>query len=127
MPYTIKEKENFLKVLEKEKGLVSYACRRANIARNTHYRWIKEDEEYAKRVEQINEVSLDFAEFYLFKNIADGKEASLLFYLKCQGKSRGYADRKEIEIAAKDTSATDKKLTDLLSNLKASEPQRNDA
>lgn len=52
-----------------------------------------------KLQEEMNyekEVMLDMAENKLFKNIQDGDNASIFFFLKTQGKERGYIERQDI-------------------------------
>jgi len=48
------KKEKLLKALEETQGLIYHACKKAgNISRSTYYRYLKEDEEFAKAVEDI--------------------------------------------------------------------------
>lgn len=47
------------------------------------------------------EGTLDLAEHKLIENIEKGKETSLIFYLKTQGKKRGYDQSNNIEINQK--------------------------
>ena len=41
-------KRDMLEALGKSLGIVSTACIKVGIARQTHYRWLKEDEEYVR-------------------------------------------------------------------------------
>ena len=90
------KKESILKALEKNLGVVTLSCRKADIPRSTFYKWLKTDEEFAKQVKDIDNVALDFAESELFKQIQNGIPASTIFYLKTRGKKRGYIERTEI-------------------------------
>jgi predicted transcriptional regulator len=90
------KKESILKALEKNLGVVTLSCRKANIPRSTFYKWLNEDEEFAKQVKDIANVALDFAESELFKQIQNGIPTSTIFYLKTKGKHRGYIERQEI-------------------------------
>lgn len=85
-----------LNALEKSLGIVTTAAKNVGIHRQTHYDWMKKDEDYKKAVEEINEVALDFAESSLHKQIADKVPTSTIFYLKTKGKKRGYIERQEI-------------------------------
>jgi len=115
-----------LLALELSLGVVTTASKKANITGKTHYGWIKNDSEYAEKVREIKEQALDFAEsklFQLMKGVVlpdtkvfvnhddDGKaqitrvpvdkhlapdKTSLIFYLKTQGKHRGYVERTEV-------------------------------
>jgi len=83
------KKSIMIEMLEKSLGVVSTACKAANISRDTHYRWLKEDELYAEAVESLNNVSLDFAESQLFNAMKEGNITAVIFYLKTKGKDRG--------------------------------------
>ena len=91
-------KKAMLEALEKSLGVVTTACKNVGISRETHYRWIKEDEVYKKQVKELDNIALDFAESQLHKQINEGSTAATIFYLKTKGKSRGYIERQEIEI-----------------------------
>jgi len=90
-------KKAMLDALEKSLGVVSKACKQVGIARQTHYRWLTEDEEYKKSVEDISEMSIDVVESELYRQITeDNNSTSTIFYLKTKGKKRGYVERQEI-------------------------------
>jgi hypothetical protein len=91
-----KTKELLLKALEKSLGIVTPACSEVGISRNQFYIYYKNDEVFRKAVDDINEVTLDFAENQLLKKIKEGSERSILFYMKYRGKNRGYNDTLEI-------------------------------
>lgn len=90
-----------LDAYDKSLGNVSVACQTAGISRQTFYMWKHEDEAFAERVNEIDESQIDFAETMLKKNIREGKETSLIFYLKTKGKERGYIEKSEQEITGK--------------------------
>ena len=50
-----------LEALEKSLGIVSTACKMVDISRQTHYAWLKADEEYKSAVQSILVGVLDFA------------------------------------------------------------------
>jgi hypothetical protein len=89
-------KKAMLEALEKSLGVVTSAAKSVGINRSSHYEWIKSDSEYKKEVESIDNVSLDFAESQLFKQIQEGNTSATIFYLKTKGKKRGYVERQEI-------------------------------
>jgi hypothetical protein len=90
-------KKLLLEALEKTLGIVTDACRMANINRDTHYRWMREDEQYRQAVEDIDNITLDFVESKLHQNINANDNAAIIFYLKTKGKKRGYIERQEID------------------------------
>ena len=89
-------KKNMIAALEKSLGIVTTACRNVQIDRSTHYRWLKEDEDYKKECDSISDIALDFAESQLHQQIKDKIPSSTIFYLKTKGKRRGYVERTEI-------------------------------
>ena len=90
------KKESILKSLEQSLGVVTVACKKADVPRSTFYKWLKEDEDFAEQVKDIENIALDFAESQLHKQISDNSTAATIFYLKTKGKKRGYIERQEI-------------------------------
>ena len=94
------KKESLLKALENSLGVVTIACKSADIPRSTYYKWLKEDEEFKKCVKDIENVALDFAESQLHKQIKDNSTSATIFYLKTKGKNRGYIEKSELDITS---------------------------
>ena len=90
------KKEGMLKALENSLGVVTVACKQSDTPRSTYYKWLKEDEEFAKSVKEIENIALDFAESQLHSQMKDGSTSATIFYLKTKGKKRGYIERQEI-------------------------------
>jgi len=61
-----------------------------------------EDKEFAKKVKDIENITLDFVESQLHKQIKDGNTPSTIFYLKTKGKRRGYIERQELDLNSGD-------------------------
>ena len=78
--------------MEKSLGVISKACKMADISRETYYTWYKEDKEFRKYAEQTKELAKDFVESNLHKQIGSGNAVSTIYYLKCKAKDRGYGD-----------------------------------
>lgn len=89
-------KKALLEALEKSLGVVTSACKVAGIARTTFYQYLKEDPEFAQQVKDIENITLDFAESQLHKQIKEGNTTATIFFLKTKGKKRGYVERQEI-------------------------------
>ena len=96
------KKESILKALESSLGVVTVACKSADIPRSTYYKWLKEDEEFAKAVKDIENIALDFGESQLHKQIGDGNTSATIFFLKTKGKKRGYIERSELDLSSGD-------------------------
>jgi len=90
-------KKAMLDALEKSLGVVTSACKSVDIARETHYRWMREDADYKAAVDSIADVAIDFAESQLHKQIKEGNSTATIFFLKTKGKKRGYVERQEID------------------------------
>jgi hypothetical protein len=90
-------KKQMIEALKKTLGNVSAACAQIGMSRNTHYDYMKTDENYKKEVESIADMALDFVEGKLYESIKNGSDTAIIFYLKTKGKSRGYVERQYIE------------------------------
>ena len=53
-------KERILKALESSLGVVTTALKTTELSRTNYYRWLKEDEEFAKKVQEIENIQKDF-------------------------------------------------------------------
>lgn len=90
---TKKRKEAVLKALEEHLGVVTDACQACDVARSTFYLWTKEDPDFKKVVEEMEDSVLDFVESNLFKKIKLGDTTAIIFFLKTKGKKRGYIEK----------------------------------
>jgi hypothetical protein len=84
------KKAAMLEALEKSLGVVTTAAKSIGITRESHYEWMRTDENYKAKVLSLADVALDFAESQLHKQIQNGEVASTIFFLKTKGKHRGY-------------------------------------
>jgi hypothetical protein len=90
-------KKILLEALEKSLGVVTSACKIADVNRGLFYEWYNDDPEFKKNVDGIKDIVVDFAETQLHKQVSEGNIAAIIFYLKTQGKKRGYVEKQEIE------------------------------
>ena len=91
-----KEKADLLQALANTSGIVSSACKAANVSRMTYYRWYNEDPDFREKADDIKELQKDFAESLILKKMKEGDTTMIIFYAKTQMKDRGYTERKEI-------------------------------
>lgn len=89
-----------LEALEKSLGIITIACKEVGIQRKTFYSYYENDLEFRKAVDDINEITLDFAENQLLKSIKEGSDTAIQFYLKKKGKKRGYGDNLDVNISS---------------------------
>lgn len=99
------DKEAFLIALEQSMGMVIHAADKTGISRATHYNWMRDDPEYAEKVDTIMERNLDLSESVLLKAVKNGELTAVFYHLNNKGKSRGYNvkdanedDNRKIEI-----------------------------
>ena len=92
-------KKALIEALEKSLGVVTTACKLVGVNRSTFYQYVKDDPEFAEAVKDIDEVTIDFAESQLHKQIKDGNTTATIFYLKTKGKKRGYVEKTEIDFS----------------------------
>ncbi|MBR4750404.1 MAG: hypothetical protein IK077_01435 [Thermoguttaceae bacterium] len=83
-------KESFLQELFKSLGRVLSARQKTGVSRDEYERWKRDDPDFARRVEQIDEDALDYVESKLFEGIRSGDARLIRFYLETKGRSRGY-------------------------------------
>lgn len=91
------QKKQLLEALEKSLGIVTTACKEVDISRQTFYNWYNSDEDFKKSVDDLHNVALDFAENALLTRIKEKSDTAIIFYLKTQGKKRGYIEKTEID------------------------------
>lgn len=89
-------KENLLKALEQSLGIVTQACKIAKVSRGTFYRYYNEDPEFREQVDSIEDLTLDFVESQLMKQIKEQNTTATIFYLKTKGKQRGYIQTQQV-------------------------------
>lgn len=79
-----------------KRGNISAVARAFGVTRPTIYRWIKSTVTATEALESAREAMIDNAESILYKKVLEGSTPELLFFLKTQGKSRGYTERQEV-------------------------------
>lgn len=113
-------KKKFIEALKANLFVVQRAVEQTGIARSSHYKWLKEDEEYKREIEEIGEIQFDFVETQLLKKIKDGDSQSILFYLKTKGKKFGYGEN--LDITSGGDKITEIKLIEIVKKGDEDEP-----
>lgn len=80
-------------------GLLTDAAKASGIGYRTICRYVAEYPTVKEAAQESKETLLDLAESELFKKIKTGDNTMIIFYLKTQGKARGYIERSEISNA----------------------------
>ncbi len=91
------QKNKFIKALEECKGIVSTACRKIGISRQTYYKWLKNDPDFETLCNDISEEAIDFVESKLLEKIEQGDTTAIIYFLKTKGKKRGWSEKTEAE------------------------------
>jgi len=108
--YTPKETKAFKKQIvktlqESVNGTFSGVCKKIGIGLTKAYKLKKEDPEFAAAVNearrQSKEIGLDMAEAKLLEAINKGDMTGIIFYLKTQGKSRGFIEKIQTDVTMK--------------------------
>jgi len=84
-----------IKALKETSGLLTMAAAKSGIGYRTVCRYVAEYPSVKEAAQDAKEAMLDFAEGKLYSKIKNGDNIAILFYLKTQGKSRGYIERQE--------------------------------
>ena len=87
--------QKIIDALKESKGLLTLAAKKAGVSYSTVNRYANEFPSVREAVEEAKESMLDYTEGKLFEQIKNGNIASIIFYLKTQGKKRGYIERHE--------------------------------
>lgn len=90
-------KQILIKALEASLGVVTTACKKVNLTRQTFYDYMRNDAEFAAAVADIDNIALDFVESKLFEQIQVGNMSGISLYLKTKGRKRGYIETQEID------------------------------
>lgn len=94
------KKRQFIEALTKALGIVTTASKISGISRQSHYRWLADDSDYATKVSDIDNMVLDFGESSLHSLVGEHNVAATIFLLKTKGKGRGYVERSDINIGS---------------------------
>ena len=83
--------------LQQSGGIMAHAARKLGLERSTLHKRIHENPKLMESLEAAKERNLDLAESKLMQAINDRELTAIIFYLKTQGKRRGYIERHEFD------------------------------
>jgi hypothetical protein len=64
-------KERILKALESSLGVITTALKATGLSRTNFYKWLKEDEEFAQKVQEIQNIENDFIKSKYYECVKD--------------------------------------------------------
>lgn len=85
-------------LIEKKRGNVAAIARSLGVSRGTVLNRINESPSLRRKLDDEREGMIDDAESELYEGALNGDTAKLIFFLKTQGRHRGYGDRIESAI-----------------------------
>jgi sugar-specific transcriptional regulator TrmB len=99
MPINAKfTKEQVIDAIKRSRGFISQAAKILKCAVPTIYNYKERYPEVEEAIKNERESLLDFAEGKLLENINNNDNAAIIFFLKTQGKHRGYSEKEQITI-----------------------------
>ena len=88
--------------LRKAGGFISHAAAMLGISHQSLSKRIQRSERLQQVRAETTETHLDLAETKLIEAVKAGEAWAVCFYLKCQGKERGYVERGQVELSGRD-------------------------
>jgi hypothetical protein len=85
-----------LALVEPNKGNVAAIARKLGVSRGTVWNRCQESPTLMRALDDAREAMIDNAESVLYKKVLEGSTPELLFFLKTQGRNRGYVERQEL-------------------------------
>jgi transposase-like protein len=82
--------------IKKMNGNLAAVARAMGVSREGIRKHLQKHPSAQQALEESRETMLDNAESVLYKKALEGSTPELLFFLKTQGKSRGYIERQEV-------------------------------
>ena len=64
-------KKQMLKALESSLGVVTTALKATDLSRTNYYKWLKEDEDFAQKVKDVDLIAKDFVKSKFYECIKD--------------------------------------------------------
>lgn len=91
-------KTQIREAIEAAGGIVVEAAEKLGCTPKTVYQYIKRHPDLEDARNEAREITLDLAESELIKKIKAGDTTCIIFYLKTQGKHRGYVEKQDIGV-----------------------------
>ena len=92
-------KQRMLKALETSLGVVTTALKVTDLSRTNFYKWLKEDEEFAKEVEEIESIQQDFIKSKYYDCVNDKVPAVVIHAAKTR---LGWNETNRVDITSGD-------------------------
>lgn len=109
----------YIEAIHDARGFLTAAADSLGVTVSAIYKARDRDPEIRQAIWEARERTADFAEAALLKLIREGNPTGIIFYLKTQGRARGYVERTEQHLTLHKplSEMTDDELDDLEQNL----------
>ena len=87
--------EELIAAIDAKKGNLAAVARGFGVSRPLVFKWVHKSATALEALETARETMIDNAESVLYKRVLEGHTAELIFFLKTQGRNRGYVERRE--------------------------------
>ena len=77
-------KERILKALESSLGVITTALKATDLSRTNFYKWLKEDEDFANKVKEIESIQKDFIKSKYYECVKDKVPSVVIHAAKTQ-------------------------------------------
>ena len=88
--------QRIIGAIRESSGLLTLAAKKAGVTYKTVWQYTQDYPEVKEAVEESKERMLDFTEGKLYEKIKEGDNTAIIFFLKTQGKKRGFIERQEV-------------------------------
>jgi len=88
--------EKILPLIEEYTGNLSLVARKLGVSRTTVYKFMEDHPTVKQSLSEAREKMIDNVESKLYSKALDGDTTAMIFFLKTQGKARGYVERQEV-------------------------------
>tara|TARA_R110000744_G_scaffold134922_1_gene244220 strand:+ start:14641 stop:14988 length:348 start_codon:yes stop_codon:yes gene_type:complete len=93
------KREAIIQALEKSLGVVTPACKKVGISRQTFYNWYETDKEFKDKVDDLKNYAHDFVKSKVYECISDKVPSIIMHYTKTQ---MGWTERSDINVSSDD-------------------------
>jgi AcrR family transcriptional regulator len=88
--------EKIIPLIDEYTGNLSMVARKLGVSRTTLYRFLSDKPTVRLALEEAREKMIDNVESKLYSKALAGDTTAMIFFLKTQGKQRGYIERQEV-------------------------------
>ena len=90
-------KERLLKALESSLGVITTALKATDLSRTNFYKWLKEDEEFAEQVAEIENIQQDFIKSKYYECVKDKVPSVVIHAAKTR---LGWNEKPQLDITS---------------------------